>query len=152
MFHHKGGQLRVQVAEQDEVAVTHLVEHTDGVTFAIGSALGGLHGRDVGDVAVVSNGVVVDEVAHLLNEAVVTHRDVAQRGIVDASMLAKALGHLDLLLEDAQADVAIEHDTVEAVGRKGLGHLYTIPTLGPTTIVLEHVNLLLSQMSVISHK
>ena len=102
--------------EQHHIAVAHLVEHAHQMALAIGGTLGGLHRTDVGDVAVVANGIVVDEVANLLDEAVVTHGDVAQRGIVDTGALGETLGHLDLLLEYAQPDVAIEDDTMEAVG------------------------------------
>ena len=85
------------------------------MAFAIGGTLSGLHGADVRDVAVVANGIVVDEVAHFLDETVVAHRDIAQRGVVDARTLGESLGHLHLFLEHTQTDVAIEHNTVETI-------------------------------------
>ena len=84
MLHHEGGQLAVQPAEKDEVSVAHFVEHGDEVTFAVGGAFGGLHRADIRDVAVVTNRIVVDKVAHILNQAVVAHRYVSKRGVVDA--------------------------------------------------------------------
>ena len=140
VLHHEGGQLRVEFTEQGDVAVAHLVEHGDGGAGAVGGSLGGLDGGDVGDVAVVADGVVVDEVAHLLDEAVVTHADVAQRGIVDAGVLHEALAHLYLLLEGAQLYVAVEDDPMEVVGTEVLCHLHPRPVFGPAAVGFEHVN------------
>ena len=129
--------------EQDDIAVAHLVEHTDHMTLAKGGTLGGLHRTDIRNVTVVANGIVVDEIAYLLDQTVVANSDVAQRGIVDTGMLGEALGHFDLLLKLTQTDVTIEDDTMEAVRGEGLVNHHAFPTLGPTTVVLEHVNFLL---------
>ena len=152
MLDHEGGELGVEVAEEDDVTVAHLVQDADQMAFAVGGALGGLHRTDVRDVAVVADGIVVDEVANLFYEAVVAHGDVAQGGIVDAGMLGEAFGDLDLLLKYTQAAMAIEQHTVEAIGREVLGYLYIFPILSPTAIALEHLDFLSSQLSVISHK
>ena len=90
ILHHEGSQLRVEVAEEDDVAVAHLVEDTHQMTFSVGGSFGSLYRRDVRDVALVAYGVVVDEVAHLLDEAVVANGDVTQRGVVDARMFGEA--------------------------------------------------------------
>ena len=76
VLHHESCQLRVQVVEQHHIAVTHLVQHTDHVTLTKGSTLGGLHRRHVRDVTVAANGIVVDEIANFLYQAVVAHGDI----------------------------------------------------------------------------
>ena len=138
--------------EQDDVAVTHLVEHADQMTFAKGSTLGGLHRRDIGNIAVITNGVVVNEIAYLLYQTIIANGDVAQRGVVDSWVLGKALGNLHLLFELTQADVAIEYHTVETIRSEGLVNHHTVPTFRPAAIVVEYGNFLLCQMSVFSHK
>ena len=80
------------------------------------SALGGFHRRDVGDVAVITNGVVIDEVAHVLDETVVSDGYVSQGGIVDAGMLYEALAHLHILVEGTDVNLAIEHHAMHVVG------------------------------------
>ena len=71
------------------------------MTLSVGGSFGSLYRRDVRDVALVAYGVVVDEVAHLLDEAIVANGDVTQRGIVDAGMLCKAVADLYLRVEDS---------------------------------------------------
>ncbi len=112
----KAAKLAVQIAEEDDVSFAHLVEHAHQVSLAVGSSLGGFHGRDVGDVAIITNGVVVDEVAYVFDEAVITYGYIAQGGIVDAGMLYEALAHLHILVEGADVYFAIEHHAVHEVG------------------------------------
>ena len=116
------------------------------------STFGSLHCRHIRNIAVVTNNVVVDEITDFLYQTVVTHRHVTQCGVVDARMLRKALGHFDHLFEFTQANIAIEYHTVEIIGAEVLGHLYSVPVLGPTAIAFKHLNFLLCQLSVISHK
>jgi hypothetical protein len=99
MLHHEGSQLTVEIGEENHVSFAHLVEHAHQITLAEGSSLGGFHRRDVGDVAVITNGVVIDEVAHVLDETVVSDGYVSQGGIVDAGMLYEALAHLHILVD-----------------------------------------------------
>ena len=138
--------------KQHNVAVSHLVEHTNHVTFAKTGTFGSLHGRYVRDIAIVTNGIVIDEVAHTFYQAVVAHGNVTQRSVVDACMLGEALGDLYLFFKHTQSDFAIEYHSVEAVGRKCIRHHDVVPVLGPTAITLEHIDFLICQMSVISHK
>ena len=128
--------------EEHHIAIAHLVEDADQMAFTKGSTLSGLHRRDIRDIAVVANGIVVDEVANLLDETVVAHSDIAQGGIIDTRVFHKAFGHFHLLLEDTQSDVAIEDDTMEVVGRKLLSDLYALPVFSPTAIILEDLYLL----------
>ena len=62
------------------------------------------------------NGVVVDEVAHVLDETVVSDGHISQGGIVDAGMLYEALAHLYILVEGADVYLAIEHHAMHVVG------------------------------------
>ena len=84
VLHHEGGELTVEVGEEDDVSFAHLIEHAHQVPLAVGGSLGGLQGRDVGDIAIVTDGIVVDEIADVLDETVVTDGHVAKCGIVDA--------------------------------------------------------------------
>ena len=84
MLHHKGGQLRVQFAEDGHVAVTHLVEHTDDRSFTKGSVVGGFQRTDIRDITVVANSIVVDIVAYLLYQTVIADSHIAQRCIINA--------------------------------------------------------------------
>ena len=106
------------------------------MALTIGGTLGGLHRRDIRDVAVVANRIVVDEVADFLNKTVVANGDIAQRGIVDARMLGKACGYLDHLFEDAQTDITIEYYSVEIIGTEVLSHFYSVPIFSPTAVIL----------------
>jgi hypothetical protein len=83
MLHHQRSHLRVQLAEDGHIAITHLVEHGDDTTLAIGGIVSGLECTDVRDVTVITNGIVVDLVTHLLNQTVVAHGDIPQGGIVN---------------------------------------------------------------------
>ena len=138
--------------EQHHITVAHLVEHTHHVALAKGGTLGGLHGRDIRDVAVVAYRIVVDEIAYLLYQTVVAYRDVTQGGVIDARMLGKSFGHLDGLFKQAQTDVAIKYYTMEIIGAEFFSHLNLVPVLSPTAVAFEHANLFLCQLSVISHK
>ena len=52
--------------------------------------------------------IVIDEITDLLYQAVVTHRHITEGSVIDSRMLGKSLGHLHLLVETTQPDVAIE--------------------------------------------
>ena len=73
MLHHKGCKLAIKVVEEDHIAVAHLVQYRDEITFSIGSTLRSLHDRDVRDEAVVTDSIVINIIPHLLNKAVVTN-------------------------------------------------------------------------------
>ena len=138
--------------EEHHVAVTHLVEHTDKMTFTKRSALGSLHGRDIRDITIVTDSIVIDEVTDLLNQAVIAYDNVTQRGIVDTRVLHETLRYFYLFLENAQSDVAVENDAVEVIRRKFLSNLYTLPVFSPAAIVFQYTNLIICQKSVVSHK
>ena len=151
MLHHEGCQLGVQFAEDNHVAVAHLVEHGDGGTLAEGGIISGLERRDVRDKAVVTDCIVVDVVTYLLNQTVVTHAHVAEGGIVDARVLEEALGHLNLLVEFTQADIAIEHHSMEIIRFKAFGYHYSLPVFAPANIVFQNLDFTLCQLSIITH-
>ena len=73
MLHHKGCKLAIKVVEEDHIAVAHLVQYRDEITFPVCSTLRSLHDRDVRDETVVTDGVVINIIPHLLNKAVVTN-------------------------------------------------------------------------------
>jgi len=151
MLHHEGGKLTVQVAEQNHVAFAHLVEHAHQVSLAIGGTLGGLHGRDVRDVAVVADGIVVDEIAHVFDEAIISDGHVAKGGIVDASMLHESLAHLHILVEGTDIYLAIEHHAVHEVWLEIFCNINGCPVFCPTVVALEHLDFLGGQRSVVIH-
>ena len=122
------------------------------MTFAKGCSLGSFHRGNIGDVAIVTNGIVINEVTNLLYQTVIAHGNIAERSIIDTSMLGKALGDLYLILKLTQANVTIEYHAMETIRSKGLIDHHIVPILGPAAIALEHVDFLLIQMSVISHK
>ena len=151
ILYHEGGQLGIQLTEDSHVAVAHLVEHRNHRSFAIGGIVRCLQRADVRDIAVVTNGVVVDVVTHLFYQAVVAHGDVTQSGIVDARMFKESFCHLYGLVELTQTDVTIEYDAVEIIGFEAFGHLYTLPVLSPADIVFQYLNFYLCQLSVVTH-
>ena len=135
VLHHEGSELRVEVVEEHHVAFAHLVEHADEVAFAVGGAFGGLEGADIGDIAVVADFIVVDIVADVLNQTVVANCYVAQCRIVDTTMLEETICYFHVLLGGAQADVAVEHDTVEEVGLEVLVDENGCPILSPAAVI-----------------
>ena len=136
MLHHKGGQLTVQLAEDRHIAITHLVEDGDHAALTIGGIVGGLERTDVRDITVITDGIVVDIVTHLLDQTVIAHRHITQRGIVDTGMLHKALRHLDHLLKGTETDIAIEHHAVEVIGSEPFIDHHALPVLCPADIIL----------------
>ena len=138
--------------EQHHVAVTHLIEYTHHMSLTKRCSICCLHRRDVRNIAVVTNGIVVDEVTNFLYQTVVTHRYVTQCGVVDARMLGEALGHLDHLFKLTQANIAIKHYAMEIIRTEIVGYTNPAPVLSPTAIALKDVNFFLCQLSVISHK
>ena len=139
---HEGGKLAVQESEHHDVAFAHLVEHRHHVALAEGGALDGLHHTDVGDVAVGSDGVVVDVVAYVLYQTVVADSHIAQGGIAYARVLAEAGAHLNGTLEDAKADVAVEHHVVQIVGREIFAHAHGSPVFSLAAVEFQDINLL----------
>ena len=140
MLHHKRSQLTVQFTEDSHVAIAHLVEHGDHTALTIGGIVGGLQRTDVRDITVVTDGIVVDVVTHLLDQTVITHRHVTQRGIVDTRVLHKALRHLDHLLKGPETDVTIKHHAVEVIGTEPVSHHHALPVLRPADIILQDLN------------
>ena len=47
MLHHERGHLRVQLTENDDIAVAHLIEHRDDGAFAVGGVVSGLQRADI---------------------------------------------------------------------------------------------------------
>ena len=138
MFHHEGGELAVEVVEENHVAVAHLVQYRDQVALTVARSFRRLHDGDVGDEAVVADGVVVDIVPHLFYQAVIAHGHIAQGGVVDAGMLEEVLGNLDILLAAAQPDVAVEHDPMEELRLESVfGNLDPVPVFSPAAVLLQ---------------
>ena len=141
MLHHESCQLTVQLAEDGYIAITHLIEYGDDRTLTIGGVIGGLQRTDVRDVTVVTDGIVVDIVTHLLDQTVVAHRHIPQRGIIDTRMLHEALGHLNHLLEGAETDIPIEYHTMEVIGTEPFCYHNSLPVLSPADIIFQDLNL-----------
>ena len=120
MLHHKRGQLTVQLAEDGHVTVTHLVQYRDDRSLTIGGIIGGLKGTDIRDITVVTYRIVVDVVAYLLYQTVVTHGHVSQGGVVDTRVFEESFAHLHHLVESTQTDIAIEYHAMEVIRFKVL--------------------------------
>ena len=75
---------------QEDVPIASLVEYTDDIGFSIGSSLCSLYCGYVGQVALVTDGIVIDESSYVLDEAIVSDDDIVQGGIADARVLVKA--------------------------------------------------------------
>ena len=151
MLHHKGCQLAVQVTEDDHVAVARLIEHGYHAALSEGGPFTGFDGGHIGNVAIITDGIVVDIVAYFFNEAVVAHLHIAQGGVVDACMLVKAAAHLHLLLESTDADVPVQHHPVHEVGKESVGHLHLCPVLRPAVVGLEHADFVRRELSEVFH-
>ena len=76
MLHHQRSHLTVQFTEDGHITITHLVEHGDHRPLAISCIVSCLQRTDIRDITVVTDGIVIDIVTHLLNQAVVTHCDI----------------------------------------------------------------------------
>ena len=151
VFYHKGSHLRVELTEDGDIAVAHLIEYGDYRAFTECGIVSGLKGTYIGYVTVVTNGVVVDIVSHLLYKTVIAYRDITECRVVDTGMFKEASADLHLLVELTKADVAIEHNTVKIIRFKTFCHQYTLPVFCPAHIVFENVNLCLSQVPVFTH-
>ena len=116
MFHHESGELAVEIAEEYHVAVAHFIEHGDEVALAVSRPIGGFHRTDVADIAAVTDSIVVDVVADVLYQAVITNADVAQSGVIDARMFQEPPAHFDVLVEVTDTDFTIKHHTVHVIG------------------------------------
>ena len=83
MLHHEGSHLTVQLTEDRDIPIAHLVEDANHRTLAISGIISGFEGADIRDVTVVTDRVVVDVVTHLLNQTVISYRDITQGSIID---------------------------------------------------------------------
>ena len=83
MLHHEGSHLTVQLTEDRDIPIAHLVEDANHRPLTISGIIGGFEGADIRDVTVVTNRVVVDVVTHLLNQTVISYRDITQGSIID---------------------------------------------------------------------
>ena len=108
VVHHEGGELTGESVEEHDVAIAHLIKYGDEVAFSKSGSLCGLDGVDIADVALVAYGIVVDEVADILDEAVVADGDVTQSGALDAAVLDKAFADFYLFSESTDAHLSIE--------------------------------------------
>ena len=136
MLHHKGCYLTVEFTEDGHVTVTHLVQHTDGRSFSEGSIFSSLKRTDIRDIAVIADGIIINIVTNLFNQTVVADSHITECRVIDTRMFMKPLGHLDHLVEGTQADIAIEHHSVEIIRNEILIHQYALPVLCPAYIVL----------------
>ncbi len=71
------------------------------------------------------------------DEAVVADGHIAQYGILDARMLHKALGDLDVQLEDTKLHFAVELHAPHPYRHEVVGYGHIAPVLSPTAVVLQ---------------
>ena len=62
--------------------------------------------------------------------------------IAYARVLAEAGAHLNGTLEDAKADVAVEHHVVQIVGREIFAHAHGSPVFSLAAVEFQDINLL----------
>ena len=136
MLHHKGSYLAIEFTEDSHVTITHLVQHTDGRSFSEGSVFSSLKRTDVRDIAVIADGIIINIVTNLFDQAVVADSHITECRVIDTRMFLESLGHLYHLVEGTQADIAIEHHTMEIIRNEILIHQYALPVLCPAYIVL----------------
>ena len=141
MLHHESCYLTVKPIKEQHIALSYLVQHRDEVAFSVSGALGSLYRTDIGDVAAITNGVVIDVVSDILYQTVVAYGNIAQRSIVDARMLIEVLRHFDAGLENAQRNLAVEHHTAQKRRLEVIVNLYVAPVLSPTAMVFKNRNL-----------
>ena len=151
MLDHEGRQLAIEFTEQQQVAVAHLVEDCDGVALAIVGLALGVDGAHVGDVAPVTDGHVIQVITDILDQAVVADSHVAQRSVIDAAILYKAVGNFHGAAAISQARPAVELHTVATAGIKVSSHHDIVPVLCPTIFFLQGLDLLFGQMEVFFH-
>ena len=72
MLDHEGRQLAIEFVQQQQVAITHLVEHSNCVPLAIVRFSHGVNGAHVRDIATITDGHIIQVVADILNQAVIT--------------------------------------------------------------------------------
>ena len=127
MFDHKGSKLAVQIAEKNQVSVTHFIQNRNQVAFSVCCSLCCLHCADVRDVTVVTNGIVVDVVTDVFYQTVVADRYISERCIVDTRVLYKSFTYFNALLKITQSDFSIEHHPMEIVRPEIFCYLYVCP-------------------------
>ena len=151
MLDHKRRQLAVEVSQQQQVAVAHLVEHGDGVALAVVGIANGVDGAHIRDIAPVTDGHIIQIVTDILDEAVVSDGHIAQRGVVDAAVLHKAVSDFHCSAAVTQSRPSVELHTMAAarviIGR----YLDVFPVLCPTVILFQGFDLLVCQLEVFFH-
>ena len=148
MTHHESGQLGTEGRIEHHIALSYLIEHAHEIALSIGGTLGGLYRRDIRDIAVITDIIIVDVVADILDQAVVADGDIAQGSITNAGMLEEAFGYLHIALKHADADIAVQLDILHITGTEIVGYLNRAPVLSPTILVFEESNLLICQISI----
>jgi hypothetical protein len=141
VFNHESSKLTIQVIEQYQVAITHFIQYRDEIALSIRCSFRGFKRTDIGNIAIVTNRIIVDVIADILYQAVIAHRHVSKRGIVDSRMLYETLANLNTLFEIAKVDVAIKHHSMKEVGLEILRNLHVRPIFRPTTVVFQYDNL-----------
>ena len=119
------------------LAAARLVEH--GHVDAITESRGAVAEDDVDvlDEAVVADVVVGYIVLDVLDTAVVADGHVVQRGVEDARVLVDAAGHVETLLEAADADVAREARVAYVLEALRISDLDALPVLGRTALLFQ---------------
>ena len=141
MFHHQCCQLAVQFTEEDEVAVSGLVEHGNEPSLSVGGFLARVDGAHVGDIASVADVHVIDKVANVLNQASIANGHIAQCGIVNATILDKTVTHFYSSLAASQPCLSIENHAVASVGIEAFTHSNLHPVLSQASIGSQDFNL-----------
>ena len=149
VFHHESGKLRIKICKKHYVAVAHLVEHRHEIALSEGCPIGGFHCAYVRNVAPLANGVVVYEVADVLYQTVVAHRNIAQCGAIDARMFEEAAAHLNIILEHSDFHCAIKHRVLHIFRYEILCHIDSRPVLCPTVVALKDFYFFLCKFPVI---
>ena len=151
MLDHERCKLAVEFAEQHQIAVSHLVKDSNGVSLTIIGVALGVDGAHIRNIASVTDGDVVHVVADVLDEASVTDGDIAQCRVIDATILDKPFSNLDCTFAVAQSCPTVELNTMTATGVKVVSYQDVVPVLCPAIFFLQGLDFLLGQVSVFFH-
>ena len=127
--------------ESDDIAIAGLTQNRNLIAIAIACTLGGLNGRYVHDVAIVTNGIVVDVVADHINYAVIADCNVPEGSVLDAGMAGKVLRDFDSPVKSTNSYFAIEVGALDKLREKAfLCNFNVVPVLSPASVRLEDRN------------
>ena len=84
MFHHQCSNLTGQSVEQNDVTLAYFIEHRDHISLSESGSVSCFDGVNIRQITLFPYVIVIDIIADVLNQAIVSHRDITQSGIPNA--------------------------------------------------------------------